>query len=75
MVSGLPYMRSEISWKKSGLIYENFSKMFRMKGARNMEVKNGEKRISIPGWVIAAGIATVGTIVADICKTIGMKRK
>ena len=41
----------------------------------NMEVKNGEKTISIPGWVIAAGIATVGTIVADICKTIGMKRK
>ena len=40
-----------------------------------MEVKNGEKTISIPGWVIAAGIATVGTIVADICKTIGMKRK
>ena len=40
-----------------------------------MEVKNGEKTISIPGWVIAAGITTVGTIVADICKTIGMKRK
>ena len=40
-----------------------------------MEVKNGEKTISIPGWVVAAGIATVGTIVADICKTIGMKRK
>ena len=33
-----------------------------------MEVKNGEKTWSIPGWVIATGIATVGTIIADICK-------
>lgn len=37
-----------------------------------MEVKNGEKTWSIPGWVIATTltttVATVGTIVADICK-------
>lgn len=33
-----------------------------------MEVKKGDKTYSIPGWVVAAGIATVGTIVADICK-------
>ena len=40
-----------------------------------MEVKKGENTYNIPGWVIAAGIATVGTIVADVCKTIGQKRK
>ena len=33
-----------------------------------MEVKNGEKTWSVPGWVVAAAVATVGTIVADICK-------
>ena len=40
-----------------------------------MEVKKGENTYNVPSWVIAAGIATVGTIVADICKTIGQKRK
>lgn len=40
-----------------------------------MEVKKGENTYSIPGWVVAAGIATVGTIVADICKTIAKKQK
>ena len=40
-----------------------------------MEVKKGENTIKIPGWVIAAGIVTVGTIVADICKTISQKQK
>lgn len=40
-----------------------------------MEIKNGNKTIHIPGWVIAAGIATVGTIVTDICKTIGSMHK
>lgn len=33
-----------------------------------MEIKNGEKTINVPGWVVAAGIATIGTIIADICK-------
>lgn len=33
-----------------------------------MEVKKGDKTLTIPGWVVAAGIVTVGTIVADICK-------
>lgn len=40
-----------------------------------MEVKKGENTFSIPGWVIAAGIATVGAIVADICKTVEKRRK
>lgn len=40
-----------------------------------MEVKKGDRITKIPGWVIAAGIATVGTIVADICKTISGKRQ
>ena len=39
-----------------------------------MEIKKGENTINIPGWVIATGIATLGTIVADICKTIGQKK-
>lgn len=33
-----------------------------------MEVKKGDKTVSIPGWVVAAGIVTVGTIITDICK-------
>lgn len=33
-----------------------------------MEFKKGDKTITVPGWVIAAGIATVGTIVGDICR-------
>lgn len=33
-----------------------------------MEIKNGEKTINVPSWVVAAGIATIGTIIADICK-------
>lgn len=40
-----------------------------------MEVKKGEKTMSIPGWVIAAGIATVGAIVADICRTVEKTHK
>ena len=39
-----------------------------------MEVKKGDKLVKVPGWVVAAGIATVGTIVADICKTVSSKR-
>lgn len=39
-----------------------------------MEVKKGDKFVKVPGWVIATGIATVGTIVADICKTISGKK-
>ena len=35
-----------------------------------MEIKNGEKTINVPGWVVAAGIATIGTIIADICKVL-----
>lgn len=40
-----------------------------------MEVKKGDKLVAIPGWVIAAGIVTIGTIVGDVCKTIAAKRK
>lgn len=40
-----------------------------------MEVKKGDNTTKIPGWVIAAGIATVGAIVADICNVIGKKRQ
>ena len=32
------------------------------------KLKIGEKTINVPGWVVAAGIATIGTIIADICK-------
>lgn len=32
-----------------------------------MEIKIGEKIITIPSWVVAAGVVTVGTIVSDIC--------
>ena len=35
-----------------------------------MEIKKGNNSYSVPGWVIAAGIATVGTIIGNICKTI-----
>lgn len=40
-----------------------------------MEVKKGEKTISIPGWVIAAGIVTVGAIITDICRTVEKTHK
>ena len=40
-----------------------------------MELKKGDKTVVIPGWVVAAGIVTIGTIVADICKTIVAKKK
>lgn len=33
-----------------------------------MEFKRGDKTIKVPGWVIAAGIVTLGTMVSDICK-------
>ena len=46
-----------------------------MKGDTNMEVKKGDKTVTIPGWVLAAGIVTVGTIVADICKTVVARKK
>ena len=39
-----------------------------------MEIKKENNSIVIPGWVIATGIATIGTIVADICKTISQTR-
>ena len=45
------------------------------KGGKRMEVKKGDNITKIPGWVIAAGIATVGAIVADICRTIEKKSK
>lgn len=41
---------------------------------KNMEIKKGDHTIKLPGWVIAAGIVTVGTIVSDICKTVEKKR-
>lgn len=40
-----------------------------------MELKKGDKTVTIPGWVVAAGIVTIGTIVADICKTVVAKKK
>ena len=40
-----------------------------------MELKKGDKTVAIPGWVIAAGIVTIGTIVSDICKTLVAKKK
>ena len=33
-----------------------------------MEFKRGDKTIKVPGWVIAAGIVTLGTLVGDICR-------
>lgn len=33
-----------------------------------MEVKKGDKTINVPGWVLAAGIVTLGAMVTDICK-------
>lgn len=33
-----------------------------------MEVKKGDKTFSVPGWVLAAGIVTLGAMVTDICK-------
>ena len=35
---------------------------------RKIDAAHGEKTINVPGWVVAAGIATIGTIIADICK-------
>ena len=40
-----------------------------------MEVKKGDKTITVPGWVIAAGVVTIGGIVTDICRTISGKLK
>lgn len=40
-----------------------------------MEVKKGDKTITVPGWVLAAGVVTIGGIVTDICKTVASKRK
>lgn len=34
----------------------------------NMELKKGDKSVNVPGWVVAAGIVTLGAMVADICK-------
>lgn len=42
---------------------------------QQMEVKKGDNITKIPGWVIAAGIATVGAIVADICRTVEKTHK
>lgn len=39
-----------------------------------MEIKKGDKSVKVPGWVLATGIATVGTIVADICRTVSSKK-
>ena len=33
-----------------------------------LEVKKGDKTWSVPGVVMIAGITTLGTIVAEICK-------
>lgn len=40
-----------------------------------MEIKKGDKTITVPGWVLAAGVVTIGGIVSDICRTVGQKRK
>ena len=40
-----------------------------------MEVKNGEKSVSVPVLAVVAIGATIGVIVTDICRTIGQKRK
>lgn len=40
-----------------------------------MDYKKGDKTVSVPAWVIVAGIATIGTIAADVCKTIVSKKK
>lgn len=41
-----------------------------------MEVKKGDKAFSVPGWVLATGIVTLGAIVSDICKVkIGNHKK
>lgn len=32
-----------------------------------MEIKIGDKTVTIPSWVVAAGVVTMGTIVSDIC--------
>ena len=33
-----------------------------------LEVKKGDKTISVPATVMIAGITTVATIVAEVCK-------
>ena len=40
-----------------------------------MEVKKGDKSMSIPGWVLAAGVVTLGAMVTDICKVAISKHK
>lgn len=40
-----------------------------------MEVKKGDKTLTIPGWVLAAGIVTIGAIITDICRTVDKARK
>ena len=40
-----------------------------------MEVKKGDKTMSIPGWVIAAGIVTIGAAITDICRTVEKTHK
>lgn len=40
-----------------------------------MEIKKGDKLITVPGWVLAAGIVTLGAMVTDICKVAISKQK
>lgn len=40
-----------------------------------MEFKKDNKSIVVPGWVIAAGIVTLGAMVTDICKVAINKQK
>lgn len=39
-----------------------------------MEVKRGNDTVKIPAWVLVAGVATIGTIVTDICRTVAGKK-
>lgn len=45
------------------------------KGDYIMEIKKGDKLITVPGWVLAAGIVTLGAMVTDICKVAISKQK
>ena len=38
-------------------------------------MKDKDKQIEIPNWVVYAGILTVGEIVSDICKAIKESNK
>ena len=48
---------------------------YRKENQKMMEVKFGEKTVSVPMWGVIIGALVVGDIVSDICKTVSTVAK